>query len=697
MNELNGGSSAGTFGSMRIPLLVVWFVAPVLFAAEPSPQAIIHDPLPWIPTNMDDWAALKAEAAAFQAGASKQHESFVARRTERLTSWVWLPPAVKEFIPTSDLGDDLVGISFGVHVNQQGQSCGETGVWRGADGKAMGAVIEWQPLNFRQRDPGVFLDLNAAATEFRERVARHAPAQIPWTIHMDPQHAWWIATWQRPNARLATIDERRGAVDALREVDMAWLSTPPAAKNFTPPSLSAASINSARMHPEVDAALLRFSSGYPMHPVVIQTTLSGGQTEKLGWKIGDVLTAFNGQRITGQRNLIDLCWEFGDFERTIRMTRLGGSPIDCKVAPGKIGFMGRDLPEDPGMEVLALAEAQCPQDLPAIALIWYAYSDQALRDRTLTDLSGKIPVAIEHLLKAWLALAESDDGAAYRHLAEESLRAEKGLTEVTTTLMTVIKGRSGRLLWAFPNLMTDNTTASMLRHLIATIPPAERFTFLDKGVPLNAWSTDGKGEFPTASGSADNALRAGHMTLSSALDFPLKRIAFEKFPARCDFRATMTLRPLPQVITSSDGENSWLSSEPRVLIGFNRCSSNQMSPAGCGQLCLAADHALQIAIPSLDLGDFPTLHSVAMPVPVPVLPAISPAATTSHHLRIIRWDHQQRFELNGKCVLQGFLPIPSSLTEPETFSLYLEVDGAVVEFTDIQVFTPSTAATPSNF
>ncbi len=656
----------------------------------------------WIPSQLDDWKALSAEAALYE----KKHAPIEGQTTAALwansnPSFTTHPPIFPIPTPPSDLPRSevltLAMFVSGAPPAADGSSSaaiyGRTVVWRGSEGKPIAATIYIEgPAYVRQmkdRAPTKPSDF-AAVMEKIKAVTAPAPG---WTIRHERDCL--AVVWERPKGRVMTRDEREGPAGVLRPEDVRWLSSAPAPVLAQVNKTKAPADYLQRRAACVPAAegLARYRAGFPQAPVLIGNVVSGSQAEKMGIQVGDALVAIDGIPISIQHFWYDgIGLKKADQSgpaASVRLARIGQSLIDLAVLePGaRMGISAKEGPIDLGMDVLALTAPLGPEALADVAVVLYGVSDPQLTAWALDRLPTKMPT-LTAFLSAWTAAASGDAGRVDQLLSDAVIAKAGRLGQVMAVLRDGVRKRSGRYLLAFPKHGADLDHA---RRLAAMVPETQRFALFDGLVQPGTFTQDATASIVGLDRRCTQILAEAGGTIATTISSPQLRVEFGSLPEIVEITATFTIEPTTYTTTNAPDYASAIEHYVAFRFAERRPVRGSLTE-GYGKAKLWTNGMCDF--------DAATLRSSEKEFPPRMLPGPLPlqlGAGKVNTLRVIRWKQMQRTEINGICAYQGFLFPFEVASPPSEVSFGLECRGVTLVLGQVRFATPAGAGKPSDF
>lgn len=638
-------------------------------------------PEPWIPSKLDDWVALEVEAKAYADSTSKPGWSCAIGHTCRSPDEVG---AGMPRPPSDAPADALLSLTYTVRQPDSAvfYSCGQTELWRGADGKPAAATLYF----IRSLDLTTPFPIHLATSwpadekELARALAAH-PAPAPgWKIVACNAHAVAVA-WQRPNATAAMLPPP----EPLRPADRSWLSARPASLPVTP--LVAPSTPYADRRTACEPAkqgLAWFKAGYPVEPIVVCGIDPGGLAEQAGLKLGDCLLSVDGHPITSPGQFGQLIDAAKTPKVTVRICRLGAKPLDILIGHERLGVRFIESVADPGRELLAMMEPLGENAMTDAAVVLYGVADRQLATEALKRLPPRMPRPLRSAFQAWILATYGDFGAADLAL-EEGLKDTKSPARAwLSNFRDGVRWRSGHYLWTNGTTWQNPENERLLLRIVAGIPAAERFNLLDGRFDHTVFTTDARDQVEDRCGNAGPLLQQGTLSLDGGI-FPIPNVRLANLPE--------------QVVVSFDCvlEAGGLAPTEMFLpatsqffgLGFAAVDAKQLIRSGYGGVDVWFDGACRI-FPA----DPTTSRLAYRPRPVAGRTSIDVDGKTKHHVQATRWGNMQRVEIDGNCVYQGFI---RPLAVGFTLGFGMEIWGMRCTISDFHITTPKPPVKKSDF
>lgn len=651
------------------------------------------DPLPpiWLPQHLDDWTALSAEAKAFVADAAqKKPRPFFSSACEPILR-VMIPELPTP--PSTVAPEDVIQVVYtvdtpaGLTVAAPGApggvktSCGATTVWRGASGGAVAVTVYFDIEPVAKFLPAGTIKPKAVRPALIQRLATLKPPVGKWDTSIRTDTA--CAVWTRPGDRARTRDDAEGRAADLRPEDLLWLSTAPKARAPQPaPAMDAdAYAKAVAGHGAVQAALARIRAGLFGTPVRIKRVDAGGQAEALGLHVGDLIDSIDNARLHGFNHFDEVRSQCGPAGQTLHVITTEGK---TKSVLAKTGLIGVNLYQEaphPGVAVLVAVDKLGPEALLHAAVVMYALDRPDLMAYARKKIPATCPVAALVLMDAWIASANEDFGRADSILATQVVGASPELAAEIAELRLATRARSGRLLWAWPERAKDAETLEMLRHILKSTLPADRFPVFD-GLLNKTTFTVPADDRAEKMACASRLFGATGGTLESNPATPMVFALLGASPTRSELTVQFTIEPTINGASAGGAMEAYLS-----ITGAFYAGSKSMPIEGCGEAYFHASGHVTFRPATLCNSDFTELK------PVPVL--VAHDGKTPNTLRVLQIGQMQRLEVNGHLVVQGFIPSPPNKALKS--AIFIEANGVRCRFTDTRLMAAPDPVPVSNF
>ena len=640
--------------------------------------------LPWIPSPLDDWPALQRAADNYATRTRAARRTLYPHPGDRFWDAGWHGGADIPKPPVGIGAEDLIVLDLMISTgSNSSQSGGQIVVWRGANGTAIGATVFFQWSQLAKSVPPLFVDEAAYLERLNRLVAEATPPSGAWKV--DKGKNYWYAAWQRAGSQAATLDTSRGVAAELRPEERVWLSTAPRPMPVpAPPPVLDEQTYRTRVagHAQVQAALKRAHGGYPINPVVVAGVEENKPAAANGWKLGDIIVSIDGHPLSDTEALEGLRSRKGG-DNLFVMMRSDGTCYETRVKPGKQGFGMRMLASDPGLALLRLA----PASEVDLAVACYACEDAALVATALRRLGGSLGIAASSYLNAWLASYAGDYGRSEALLTGKAIAAEPRLRQVAEDLLRANRVRSGRLLWAYPGFEQEGQHAMLLRHLLKDLTPAERFAVFDVGVPAQDFPESATDLVKPIHHASTVLLKDGLGTLLSTDDALTVEVRLDALPTRCRLDFEMQLMPTK---LSHRGNMMESPVQQHVQLRFGLQSKSGFVYKGCGGVRVWLDGSIEVAGASLDRDEWDLAwHTVPG--------RVHSEGTGWNTITMIRIGQLQRIEVNGRAVLNAFLPLAAGEAAGQHVALEVENSALQTPIRGFRVSMPKPPAKVSDF
>ncbi len=617
---------------------------------------------PWIPTAVDDWNALRAEAESYRVALAKQQPQLPAPRATPGPMMVVaerLPP-----LPAGLPAADVFILNYWLERGQSRVALGSTVVLRanGAGVAEVHTAVRYDIVPSGQADESV---AHAAATACTATIMA-----TPGNWQATRDGSWCKATWRRAQGAIRTLDDAHGRAPELTANDLAWLRGPPALRPIQPAAAVAdATEAQAAAHPGVQRTLALHQAGVTARSLLVYKIEPDTSAARLGVQVGDRITAIDGRPVLRAADVGKLD---GTVSHVVTIARLGARPRQVTFPIDNWGMSLSTAAPDPALAVVSAAGGDAPMARDIAAAI-HAFDQPGVAESARRRVTPRLLPAAARFVEAW---SVADDPARADALLEGMpADAPADLLGESRVLRAALRERSGRFIWAWPDRWADPGVEVMLRHLLQGVDPAERFGLLDGVIATARFSTpaDGVG----ASGMLTSILadREGELAL------PAGRIAGEgaltDLPERIQITANIAMQPAP--------EAKRFDLDSALIVGFRVSTPRLTTGQGCGALLLAADGKIFTRTATLTNDSLPQL---AQPLPGGI---VGPSMTS---LRVVRIGPMQRIEIGGRLAMQGFLPLPADGRLSLVFSCRPETR---LRITDLRLMTMPAPPTPSGF
>ena len=681
---------------MQISTILKASFLAVLFATLVQAEEPVFQP--WIPQHLDDWPALVAEAKAYvettnaaQKATKASIQFFVRAEDQPLMLEENLPAPPKNIFP----GDHITLMFTTVKDNTSSNGFGAVNVWRAVKRGAAGVTIGVQ---INKKSPSwPFPDQNSMIPVFDAQIQEQKPSSGVWKTRLHDFGGevglFWLASWERLDDRARTRDDAQGIARPLRPEDLRWLSGAPSPVEYKAESPVDSVIYQARVkaHAGVQQGLSRFRSGFLARPVIVYEVERNGIGEKLGIKPGDTPIAVGTSRVCSAIDFKNKLRSNIGSEKVIRFARSGSDLISIKVTSEKLGIGYADAIPDPGMAVLEVVAKADVSLVTDAAVMMYAYTESDLTECALSRLRGHIPEAALAFMRAWNATTHDDIGGVEVLLSPNFSPVDGDLSAEIDRFKQANRARSGRFIWAWPAKAKDTSFDTLIRHLLSSLPEAERFTLFDGKLDKSYFSLMANDRVQPID-QAGSLLGPNGGIMKASGTYASAGASFGNIPDRCQMTFNFTLIPI--LSTLSKEGNAITPSHQFLSVGFETRSAQAINNGGMGEIRMHANGYVSFHPPHLDSQVF-DYNQDSQPLPIPVLVD----GTAINTLRIIRIAQTQRIELNGHLISQGFLPLISGTEEAKIphLGIVLSVKDAECRISDVMIKVPKEGVEPNGF